>query len=133
MSVDAVELAKYIIDKCTKDGRPVSNLQLQKILYFLFQEVYKEYGLLLFPNKIEMCAFGPMIPDIHRIYGDNGRFAIYKEYEGIKLFVEPRILAFIDKRVVELRDIPVWSLVEKSQVEGLPIPWRRWGKEIRYK
>lgn len=31
----AKQLAHYIVDKCTKDNHPVSNLQLQKIMYFL--------------------------------------------------------------------------------------------------
>ena len=34
----ALEIAKYIIDKCTKDRCPVSNLQLQKILYYVQRE-----------------------------------------------------------------------------------------------
>lgn len=31
----ALDMAKYIIDKCTKDRSPISNLQLQKILYYI--------------------------------------------------------------------------------------------------
>ena len=30
---NAIDLSKYIVSKCVKDGHPVSNLQLQKILY----------------------------------------------------------------------------------------------------
>ena len=31
----AMDIAKYIIDKCIDDEMPISNLQLQKILYYL--------------------------------------------------------------------------------------------------
>lgn len=34
----ALNMAKYIIDKCTKDRYPISNLQLQKILYYVQRE-----------------------------------------------------------------------------------------------
>ena len=35
----ALSMAKYIIDKCTKDKYPISNLQLQKILYYIQREL----------------------------------------------------------------------------------------------
>lgn len=31
----AMEITKYIINKCTKEKHPISNLQLQKILYYI--------------------------------------------------------------------------------------------------
>ena len=41
---NALDIAKYIITKCNKDGFPISNLQLQKILYnlqkFFLQNAY---------------------------------------------------------------------------------------------
>lgn len=37
--LDAMEVARYVVSKCATDEVPVSNLQLQKILYFL-QYVY---------------------------------------------------------------------------------------------
>lgn len=32
---DALTIAMYIIDKCFKEGEPVTNLRLQKLLYFI--------------------------------------------------------------------------------------------------
>ena len=31
----ALDIAKYIIDKCTRENLAISNLQLQKILYYV--------------------------------------------------------------------------------------------------
>ena len=31
----ALDFAKYIVKKCIDDGHPISNLQLQKILYYI--------------------------------------------------------------------------------------------------
>lgn len=33
--IDALTLAQYVVTKCVHDGCPISNLQLQKILYFI--------------------------------------------------------------------------------------------------
>ena len=41
---DALELAKYIVTKCIKDGCPISNLQLQKTLYFIQRQFLKNKG-----------------------------------------------------------------------------------------
>ena len=35
MSYTALEIAKYIISTCSKKNRPISNLKLQKLLYFV--------------------------------------------------------------------------------------------------
>lgn len=35
MPYKAIDIAKNIINKCTIDKHPISNLQLQKILYYI--------------------------------------------------------------------------------------------------
>ena len=42
MKYSALDLAKYILQKCIDDSRPISNLQLQKILYYVQGEFLKE-------------------------------------------------------------------------------------------
>lgn len=41
---DALDVAKYIVNKCTSENRPITNLQLQKILYFLQKQHLEQYG-----------------------------------------------------------------------------------------
>ena len=48
---DAVELAKYIVSKCIKDEHPISNLQLQKILYYI-QKRFVDEGTRAFSDEI---------------------------------------------------------------------------------
>ena len=38
----ATELAKYIVTKCTNEDQPITNLQLQKILYYIQKEFLKQ-------------------------------------------------------------------------------------------
>lgn len=55
----AVDLAKYIINKCVKDEVPISNIQLQMILYCIQKEFFKR-DTLAFGNSIETWQFGPV-------------------------------------------------------------------------
>ena len=41
---DALDIAKYIVDKCTTEKCPITNLQLQKIMYFLQKKYLVEYS-----------------------------------------------------------------------------------------
>ena len=65
---NAIDVAKYMIDKCTREDRPISNLQLQTILYFLQGESYKECREPLFSNRIEAWPYGPVVPDVYYRY-----------------------------------------------------------------
>ena len=38
----ALDLANYIVDKCIKDDAPITNLQLQRILYFIQKDFPQE-------------------------------------------------------------------------------------------
>ena len=52
MSYKAIDIAKYIINKCTIDQHPISNLQLQKILYYV-QKAFLEKNMVAFDDEIE--------------------------------------------------------------------------------
>lgn len=48
----AMDLANYIVDKCIKDNTPITNLQLQRILYFA-QKDFLERESRAFSDDIE--------------------------------------------------------------------------------
>ena len=52
----ALELSKYIVTKCINDGKPISNLQLQKILYYIQRDFLKQ-GEPAFSDTIEAWQF----------------------------------------------------------------------------
>ena len=47
MTYTAVDIAKYIVSYCSGKNRPVSNLKLQKMLYYTWIDYYKETGTAL--------------------------------------------------------------------------------------
>lgn len=59
--LDALTLAKYIVSKCTTDQCPISNLQLQKILYYIQVDFLKRTEQPVFSDNIEAWKFGPVV------------------------------------------------------------------------
>lgn len=71
----ALELSKYIVTKCINDGKPISNLQLQKILYYI-QRVFLKQGEPAFSDTIEAWQFGPVVPNVYYYYCGFGAMPI---------------------------------------------------------
>lgn len=108
---DAVDLSKYIVTKCIADGHPISNLQLQKILYYI-QKDFLNRNDIAFPDAIEAWQFGPVVPDVYYYYCGYGAMPISIENGGVAVL--PADAAVIDKIVEEKRELNPWDLVEET-------------------
>ena len=65
-------IARYVINRCTQKKRPISNLKLQKILYFVQAEFLVGMGKACFDDNIEAWTYGPVVPSVYfeyRIFG----------------------------------------------------------------
>lgn len=121
--VSAQNLSHYIVDKCTSESRPVSNLQLQKIMYFL-QFVYCKAsgGELLFDDEFEAWPYGPVLRDVYTEYSIYGGRVIEKHYspDECALSIRPDVKQFIDDGVTALRKKYPWDLVRLSHAKESP-------------
>lgn len=118
---DATVLARYIVQKCYQDGHPISNLQLQKILYFL-QIMYGKSTQgkeLLFENEFEAWPYGPVIPAVYDEFSRYGGSVIEATFDQ-SAPCSPEVMAFVDQAIVFLREKTPWELVEISHAEGSP-------------
>lgn len=112
---NALDVAKYVINKCTVDSQPISNLQLQKILYFLQKKYLMDIGDRLFYDDIEAWQFGPVVPEAYYQYCGFGSMAIRMKYT-VNLDAEDAEV--IDTIVEEKRNKRPWDLVEETHAEG---------------
>ena len=64
----ALEVSRYVIRYCDSKNSNVSNLKLQKILYFIQAEFLVDTGERCFPERIEAWDFGPVVPEVYRRY-----------------------------------------------------------------
>lgn len=110
----AIHLANYVVSKCVADGHPISNLQLQKILYFI-QKDYLDRGLVAFPDEIEAWQFGPVVPNVYYHFCGFGSMPITIRREA-KINYEDAIR--IDPIIESKRALQPWDLVEETHHSG---------------
>ena len=77
----AMEIAEYAVSRRYRHDTPISNLQLQKILYFLQVIHASETGELLFADQFEAWPYGPVIRDVYVEFSDCGGFPIKREFD----------------------------------------------------
>ena len=123
MGRDANDVAKYIINKCTIDECAVSDLQLQKILYFIQLNFIRQFNYLAFDNPLIAKQYGPIVRSVYETYKVYGASPIMLFFKGTeKMFnKEERIVA--DWVIETCRERNPWELVEKSHIKGGP--WDR--------
>lgn len=110
----ALNIAKYIIDKCTKDRYPISNLQLQKILYYIQREFLRQ-GTNAFPEEIEAWQFGPVVPEVYKQYCGFGALPIRMKYSVELKLNDANIINFI---IEKKRKLKPWDLVSDTHSSG---------------
>ena len=74
LKYSAMDIAKYAVNRQYKSNRPISNLQLQKILYFLQIVFTSKTGHLLFSDQFEAWPYGPVIRDVYVKFADCGGY-----------------------------------------------------------
>lgn len=112
----AIEIAKYIISYCTDLGTPISNLKLQKILYYL-QVYYVRSGSLLFYEDIYAWQHGPVIPEVYYMFSGYGASSIQNRYI---LSIDHAVESHINPVIEKLRMISPWDLVDMTHAHGGP-------------
>lgn len=114
----AYDVSKYIITKCSQELKPVSNLQLQKVLYFIQVAFLQKLGKPCFEDDFEAWMYGPVIPSIYSIYCGAGASDILFIYEGIDdLFVNDE-RALVDSIIEVKRSLGPWALVNETHEIG---------------
>lgn len=115
---DANVVAKYIVDYCMKNHSPVTNLKLQKILYYLWIDYYKEKKEYLFGNSIIAWPLGPVVIDVYAEFCAYGGFPIRKQYSDLQIDKEDQHL--LDSTLAKLLPYSAHKLVDLSHAKGKP-------------
>lgn len=107
----AIDLSKYIVSKCIDDGHPISNLQLQKILYYI-QKDFLCRDDIAFLDEIEAWQFGPVVPNVYYYYCGYGAMPISSAHEMFN--IEPKDENVINTIVEKKRCLDPWTLVAET-------------------
>ena len=120
---DAVDIAEYVLWYCENElKKPITNLILQKMLYYVQGYYFKKYNEPIFDNTIEAWQYGPVVPDVYFIYKDNRK----EDIKGITMKDEKIISKedkiFLNNLLQQLIKIKPWALVRKTHSES---PWEK--------
>ncbi len=116
----AVDVSKYVLTVCTEKSESITNLHLQKILYFLQVEVLRKYDMRLFEDDIEAWKFGPVVREVYHEYRGYGGLEIARIYDDCKNIFDDfevnnkNFKKFLDNLIIKLSKENAWNLVKIS-------------------
>ncbi|MBQ2699658.1 MAG: DUF4065 domain-containing protein [Clostridia bacterium] len=121
-SSDASSVAKYIVSYCIKKNNPITNLKLQKMLYFLWVDYYKQTRKALFTDSFYAWQLGPVVPSVYFEYCSYGGMPIVPLFE--KHFPPPVLTVELQNTLPHIMDkyiqLSARALVDKTHAEGTP-------------
>lgn len=90
-----LDVARHIIERCNSQNRSISNLKLQKILYFVQAEFLVTNNQPCFSEEIEAWDFGPVVPEVYhqyKIFGSANIPVIRRVFNPTKILPEDEVL-----------------------------------------
>jgi uncharacterized phage-associated protein len=102
MTYDVRAVANYVLDLADAVGRPVSNLHINKIVYFLHVDFLVAFSRPLVSAKIEAWTHGPVFRELYREFKIFGESPISNRAK----YLDPG---------VGLKREAVWSFLEEEE------------------
>ncbi|EGT4019840.1 hypothetical protein QCK_1707 [Clostridioides difficile CD45] len=140
MSYKVMEIAQHVINYSIEQNAPVTNLKLQKLLYYIQAAFLVEFKEKCFDEEIVHWRHGPVVYKVYseyKIYTDeeikdrqlessdiimntNFNFSVEKiEYDKINFLQDD--LELIDKVIDSYKNYTPWDMVKKTHEEK---PWK---------
>lgn len=111
MTYSALDVAKYVINHEISQGRSVTNLRLQKLLYFVQAKVLMETDNPCFEDEMQAWEYGPVVPVVYQAYAKYRNFAIEEQKnvidiaQDIKNYIQDILNYFANTQTFELVQI----------------------------
>ena len=115
MRMKGLDVAKYIVDKCYREGKPITNLHLQKVLYFVQGEYFRQTGQFLIDEDFLAWQYGPVLKDV---YEEFRWYYSSRIYETHSINICQEIRDIIDPIIEERRNKTAGMLVNESHKPG---------------
>ena len=118
---NALDIANHVLIRCDSKGRKISNLQLQKVLYFVWCDYYKATHSHLFEDNFIAWKLGPVVLDAYRKYCVFGYLDIfYPDNRFPQDTVDFNVASVIDPFIDAYSSMSAFDLVNKSHESGSP-------------
>lgn len=113
----AEAVASYIIAEGMRIRRPVSNLQLQKILYYVQVYFLKKTGIPFFKDDIEAWQFGPVVPKVYYQYAVFGPAPI-TIFSTLEIDLDAEERKDLNRIIREKAALSPWEMVKDTHQKG---------------
>lgn len=115
----AMEISQYIVNWCNNNSTIITNLKLQKLLYFLQGEFCSITGKRLIVDDFYAWRLGPVIPNVY------SSFAMYSSFplpsRDIDFQITDEHKEIIDNILRKYAYKSTWDLVDLSHQQD---PWK---------
>ncbi|MCI8269001.1 MAG: DUF4065 domain-containing protein [Lachnospiraceae bacterium] len=139
---NVMDVARYVVNYSIEIGRPVSNLKLQKLLYFIQVAFISQYGLPCYEEPIIHWRHGPVVESVYQKYKAYGAenitdkeleyFSFSFNVDTRSFMIEPKKynesvfefshLMLIRSIIESYKDTSPWEMVDLTHKEE---PWKR--------
>lgn len=133
-AINCVELARYILHRAREQRIPVTNLKLQKILYYVQGHFLARFDKPLFAADIEAWYYGPCVPRAYFTFCNQGALPLICEQDGnidglsdmekrlVNAVIDEKLRVKTGELVVATRAEDPWRLtVEFAGEQNIPI------------
>ena len=105
------DFANHILAVAYENNLSISNLHLQKVMYFAMREQKDNLELLseIYDEPFYVWRYGPTVPSIYKKYSGYGSRAIIEKGERSNEY------SIFDNFIIELLDKNVFSLIDESR------------------
>ncbi|MBQ7702417.1 MAG: DUF4065 domain-containing protein [Candidatus Methanomethylophilaceae archaeon] len=135
---NALDIAYHLVKKYADEGKPLTNIKLQKLLYFAWILHYNNTGERLFDNKFYAWKFGPVVEDVYYMYRTYAAMPIYRPLGKTEPQINKELKSLIDlvfkeysnKTLTEIIKLAhdecgSWNSVYKDGIMDIEIPFDR--------
>lgn len=117
----ASSIAVFIINWCVDHKYQITNLKLQKLLYFLQGQFAKKVnGARLISDDFFAWQLGPVIPSVYREYSVFSSSQIPKQNQTY-MQIQAKHAQILDAILNDYAKLSTWTLVKKTHEED---PWK---------
>lgn len=117
----ALDVARYVIDYEATQDRTVSNLRLQKLLYFIQCAFLAAFNEPCFEDDLEAWDYGPVVPEVYRKYKIFGSTLIPASSHHNKSIFSNKDMSLINNMLNACASRSTSTLVQISHNQD---PWK---------
>ena len=113
----AFDIAQYVLYRYMELNKSITNLKLQKLLYFIQRKSLQANQRPMFNEIIEAWQFGPVVPAVYYKYVGAGASEIY-EFSLPDVKFEQEDIDIMEDIINKYIDSNPWVMVDETHNDG---------------